>query len=405
MLTNNKQITDQFDLKFHIALLGTPLLLLIVYWSIFFNGISQYQSILTLTLVCIIYILGYSLSYYLHQGRLSRANEHLHQMHHINAISLELVHFANQYENEASFLNALLKKAVSCINGAEMGTIIRIDPNTKNLFFESSVGIDLNKLRRINFNLEQSFEHRFTHGKCDRVVIIDDMTHINDESTLNKNEQMLLSSAPIMPICSTLSSPIHIDGELYGLLNLDSGSLNAFNQYDCHLVELLTHEAANVINIYHKSKAIQKLTFRNQLTQLYNQQGFEKKSRQWKLKPHFGSYLLLIKIKNLNAYNKHEGYQAGDKVIQLLSHHLQALWLNEAIVAYFGGNEFIILCHGPEQQLEYQLKQLGADIHNASIDANIEPITIKYGIGGYQKNWKTSYQDARKMLKQDTLNE
>lgn len=398
MFTNNKTITDQLDLKLHIALLGTPIALLILYWSAFFSGISKYQSILTLSLVCIIYILGYSLSYYLHQGRLNRANEHLHQMHHINDISLELMHFSNQYENEASFLNALLKKAVTCIDGAEMGTIIRVDSNTQNLFFESSVGIDLNILRQIDFHLEQSFEYRYTDGHCDRVVIIDDMTHINKKSTLNKNEQKLLRSAPNIPIYSTLSSPIHIDGKLYGLLNLDSGSLNAFNQYDCHLVKLLTHEAANAINLYHKTKALQKLTYRDQLTELYNQYGFEKKCQQWKSKPHFGSYLLLVTINNLNLYNQNKDYQEGNKAIQLLSHHLQQQWLSEAIIAYFGGNEFIILCHGPEQQTHYQLKQLQSDIKMASTETNLIPITISYGISRYQSNWNISYQHARQAL-------
>ncbi len=322
-------------------------------------------------------------------------------MHHINDISLELINFSNQYENEASFLNALLKKAVTCIDGAEMGTIIKVDPITQNLLFESSVGIDLNTLRQIDFHLEQSFEYRLTNGHCDRVVIVDDMTHINENSTLNKEKQLLLQKAAIMPIYSTLSSPIRIDGKLYGLLNLDSGSLNAFNQYDCHLVKLLTHEAAHAINLYHKTKGIQKLTYRDQLTKLYNQYGFEKACQQWKAKPHFGSYLLLIKINNLHLYNKNGGYQAGNKAIHLLSYHLQKQWLNEAIIAYFGGNEFIILCHGPKEHTQNQLKQLQSNIQKASISADIRPIKIHYSSSHYLDDWNISYQHALQALKAD----
>ncbi|MCL1127181.1 diguanylate cyclase domain-containing protein [Shewanella surugensis] len=400
MLHNNKNIIEQFDLKFHLVLLGSPLILLILCWMIFFSAISQYQSMLTLSLVCIIYILGYSLSYYLHQGRLNRATEHLQQMHCINDITFELIPFSDQYENEASFLNALLKKAVSCIDGAEMGTIIRIDPSSNALYFESSVGIDLNKLRQVDFNLNQSFEHRFTDGRCDRVVIIDNMKHINEQNTLTKNEKTILFNAPIIPIYSTLSSPIHIDGQLYGLLNLDSGSLNAFNEYDSHLVKLLTHEAANAINLYQKSKEIQKLTFHDPQTGLYNRNGFEKNRLEWKIKPHFGSYLVLLNIDNLTSYNKTAGYDAGNKAIHLLCHHLQARWKGEQLMAYLGGNEFIMLCHGPQSQLKTQLIDLQSELIPASQQVNLTLIKINFGIATYQGQWDAAFLNAKHALKQ-----
>ncbi|MEC4727013.1 hypothetical protein HWQ46_15810 [Shewanella sp. D64] len=62
---------DSLDLKFHLSLLGVPLLLICFIW-IFFNADLNSDDLLKLLLICNIYILGYSLSYYLHQARLNR---------------------------------------------------------------------------------------------------------------------------------------------------------------------------------------------------------------------------------------------------------------------------------------------------------------------------------------------
>jgi hypothetical protein len=152
-----KKKIDALDFKTHLALLGVPLLLLFICWIIFFSISANQSSVANLLLISIIYLFGYSLNYYFHQGRLSRLWEHLQQVVHVNETTFELVNIANQYQDETAFLNALLNKAVSCIDGAEMGTIIRVEPDSGSLSFESAVGIDINKLRKLNIHLEQSF--------------------------------------------------------------------------------------------------------------------------------------------------------------------------------------------------------------------------------------------------------
>ncbi|MGS0728742.1 deoxyguanosinetriphosphate triphosphohydrolase, partial [Shewanella sp. 0m-11] len=64
-----KKKIDSVGLKTHLALLGTPMLLLLIGWGIFFRISPTPNSVANLVLVAIIYLLGYSLSYYFHQGR------------------------------------------------------------------------------------------------------------------------------------------------------------------------------------------------------------------------------------------------------------------------------------------------------------------------------------------------
>ena len=372
-----KKKIDSLDWKTHLALLGVPLMLLFICWSFFFSITASPNAVANLLLVGIIYLLGYSLNYYFHQGRLTRLWEHLQQVVHVNETTFELVNISSHYQDETAFLNALLNKAVSSVDGAEMGSIIRVEPNTGALSFESSVGIDINKLRLLNINLKQSFEYRLTKGKCDRVVVIDDMEAINSRSSLSSSDQNILLDAPSTAIRSTLSSPIHIDGQLYAMLNLDSGKVKAFSHYDRNLVAILTHEAANAISLYQKNHKINLLANFDSLTELYNRQRFEALVKEWKLKPHFGCYLILIDLDNLKAINDQHGHTAGDAALQKLSGLLKAQWHEKQLVARYGGDEFIALCHGPLERVENEISHIETALSERG------GISFSYGIEQY----------------------
>ncbi|CAM2788908.1 sensor domain-containing diguanylate cyclase [Shewanella amazonensis] len=346
---------DTLGLRYHLMLLLTPLSVFVGIFYLFSPAGSLPWMILLL--VCLVYLMGYSLSYYLHQGRLQRLWDHLEQVVSINEASMELIHLSSQYQNEHAFLDALLNKAVSVINGAEMGSIIRVDPDTHKLMFESAVGLDLSRLKTIDFSLEQSFEYRMTKGRCDKVVVIDDMQHINAQSTLTPAEQHILLTAAKQPIRSTLSSPIHIDGKLYAMLNLDSSHLAAFSDYDRNLVAILTHEAASAIALYQKSREIQRLANFDILTGLHNRQYFESQVSKWP-KSRLGSYLTVLDLDNLKVLNDSQGHQAGDEALAKLADALKMIWPQNSLISRFGGDEFVILTQGSEEQLLERLAQL-----------------------------------------------
>ncbi|MCL1140204.1 sensor domain-containing diguanylate cyclase [Shewanella pneumatophori] len=406
-----KKKIDSLDLKTHLALLGAPMLLLLIVWAVFFSISNNPNSVANLVLVAIIYLLGYSLSYYFHQGRLNRLWEHLQQVIHVNDTTFELVNIANQYQDERAFLDALLKKAVSSIDGAEMGSIIKVDSQSGELHFESTIGIDIEKLRSVQFNLKQSFEYKLTKGKCDRVVVIDDMANINAHSSLSTTEQQVFLSAPLYPIRSTLSSPIHIDGALYGMLNLDSATAKAFSHYDRNLVAILTHEAANAIALYQKTRQINLLANYDSLTELYNRQRFEQGVKQWKIKPHFGSYLIVLDLDNLKVINDNYGHLVGDKAIQTFATALKQIWHQKHLIARYGGDEFIALCHGPQAQIEADLQQLQQTLFSQQMaisnpgsqteTLSTENISFSYGIANYQGHLDASFRVADKMMYQN----
>ncbi|PTA49442.1 sensor domain-containing diguanylate cyclase [Shewanella morhuae] len=383
-----RKTIDRLDYRYHLLLLIVPICLFVLLFI--FNAPTENWTILPLLFVCIIYIFAYSLTYYLHQGRLTRLWQHLEQVVTMNDAIYELAHLSSHYKNEHAFLDALLNKAVYVINGAEMGSIIKVNENNNKLHFEAGVGLDLTKLRLLDFTLEQTFEYRLTKGRCDQVVVVNNIENINAGSTLSKEDQQVLLTASKQPIRSTLSSPIRIDGRLYGMLNLDSSSVGAFSDYDRNLVSILTHEASNAIALYQKSQQITKLANFDSLTGLYNRKNFEDELQHWQQKPHLGSFLLIIDMDNLKAINDAYGHQMGDIAIIQTANAILKCWQNNAIISRFGGDEFVVLCHGPQTQIEQDLENMRKNLNHES-ELNL---SFSYGIAIFENDWSQSFKIA-----------
>ncbi|MGI2066488.1 sensor domain-containing diguanylate cyclase [Shewanella sp. MF08487] len=383
-----RKTIDRLDYRYHLLLLIVPICLFILLFI--FNAPTENWTILPLLFVCIIYIFAYSLAYYLHQGRLTRLWQHLEQVVTMNDAIYELAHLASHYKNEHDFLDALLNKAVYVINGAEMGSIIKINETNNKLYFEAGVGLDLAKLRQLDFTLEQTFEYRLTKGRCDQVVVINNIENINADSGLSKEQQQVLLTVSKQPIRSTLSSPIRIDGQLYGMLNLDSSSVGAFSDYDRNLVSILTHEASNAIALYQKSQQITKLANFDSLTGLYNRKNFEDELQHWQQKPHLGNFLVIIDMDNLKAINDVYGHQTGDIAIIRTANAILSYWQNKAIISRFGGDEFVVLCHGPQTQIEQDLDNMRKTL-NQNSELNL---SFSYGIAAFEGDWSQSFKTA-----------
>lgn len=385
-----RKTIDRLDYRYHLLLLIVPLCLFVLFFIL--NIPSSNWTYLPILFVCIIYIVTYSLIYYLHQGRLTRLWQHLEQVVSINDAIYELAHLSSHYKSEHAFLDALLNKAVNIINGAEMGSIIKVNEDN-HLQFESAVGIDIVSLRKLNLTLFQSFQFLLTEGKCDRVVVVDNMENINAGSTLSIEDQQILLSASKQPIRSTLSSPIRVDGKIYGMLNLDSSQVGAFSDYDRNLVSILTHEASNAIALYQKSLQITKLANFDSLTGLYNRKNFEDALQHWQHKPTVESFLLLLDMDNLKTINDTYGHHTGDQAIKRIATTLLTHWRSQALIARFGGDEFVVLCHGPRENIEATLADTTQMLHSDELK-----LDFSYGMAPYTDDWSQSFKQADRAM-------
>jgi diguanylate cyclase (GGDEF)-like protein len=380
--TNNRDIS----VKQHLLLLVIPLLLISLVIFVLVESVNAY---LYLSLVCIGYIISYLLTYFIHKQNIQRLWQHLDQVVRINDTTYELVNLSSQYDSEKTFLDALLQKAVNAIDDAEMGSIILVDHSANRLVFESVVGLNIDLLRSIHFTLDETFLYRKTEGRVDKTVLINNMRLINSKTTLTDDEQFVLLNASEKPICSTLSSPIRIDGELYGMMNLDSSKMEAFGEYDINLVNILTSEAANAISLYQKSKKIEVMASVDGLTELYNRKKFDAAISQWQHDPNLASYVVILDMDNLKPLNDLYGHHAGDSALKTFAQSLKSMWHPDYLVARYGGDEFVALCLGPLDKLEAQIIQLAQDLSQLT-----PAIQFSYGIAQYQHDWQSAFKLA-----------
>ena len=89
--------------------------------------------------------------------------------------------------------------------------------------------------------LEDSFLWRFTDGRLDKPIIIDDIQKI-----ANEFPEVVPPDYDLV-IQSSLTTPITVNGELYALVNVDSCRKGIFDDYDLEMMTLLQTQIELVI--------------------------------------------------------------------------------------------------------------------------------------------------------------
>ncbi|MCL2912878.1 sensor domain-containing diguanylate cyclase [Shewanella corallii] len=380
------------DLRHHMFYLVMPLVIFVGLFLVVLGPTNIPWTLLGVAIAC--YLLCWGLDYVVCQRKLNDMCKHLEKVVQVNQTTYELMGLSSNYENEPEFLEALLRRSVDLVPGAEMGCIIILDEETQTLKFQTAIGMDLDLLQSLQLPLANSFSYRLTEGKCDRVVTINDMRGLNAETSFTQAQQDALMNAAHKPILSTLSSPIYVNGKLYAMMNLDSSQLDAYGSYDQSLASILTHEASNAISLYHKSRQIAELASRDSLTGLYNRTRFQELLMTWSKDHALECQLVVIDMNNLKSLNDEHGHQAGDKALIKLADTLKQYWGEQALLARFGGDEFVVLRHGSPLSVTMELSEI-----RASLDSQPGyPVRFSAGLAPFVNNWSKAFKQADRAM-------
>jgi len=88
---------------------------------------------------------------------------------------------------------------------------------------------------------------------------------------------------------------------------------------------------------------IEQLSYRDQLTGLYNRRFFDEEARRLDTSRNLPLSLVLIDVNGLKLTNDAFGHIMGDELLQRISTILQQYFRAEDIVARYGGDEFVVL--------------------------------------------------------------
>jgi diguanylate cyclase (GGDEF)-like protein len=267
---------------------------------------------------------------------------------------------------------------------AEYGSLLIYDEEEKTLVAKASVGKDLAVLN----------EDKGTVGK--RIA----------EQVLRNGKPLVVSDIgntklPPAPADrkyktrSFLSYPIVIGSRKIGVLNVtDKIDGSAYNQYDLELLNAVTPQLAvalDRVKLERRAGKYEQLSITDSLTGLLNRRYLEerldeeiKRSRRYGYSMSF----MMIDVDEFKSYNDKFLHTAGDKVLQMLAHHMKDCLRGADVAARYGGEEFSILL--PQTALT-EARAIAERLREkvASADFPNRQVTISIGIAAFAPNIKT----------------
>ncbi len=305
--------------------------------------------------------------------------------HYVNAqhILLSIANEIISVEDASTMYNIFLSKAIELVHGAEKGSMLLLNTDAS-LDFVAAKGFDLEALKKINLNAYDSFLALNRTQLRVEPYIINDMYQHNNQA-LDSDTLYELERITGLDIKSTLTAPILVDGEIYGMINLDSSQIGAFKPADITSMLFFTTQLSFAIKNRELVDRTRYLSQYDSLTGIFNRSYFEEtfstyQDRVFKGK---GTFLLLIMDLNyLKKINDNFGHNAGDKALRTFVEEIRNDLPQGTVLARYGGDEFIAIM--PDMSVDEGHAILDASItrfKDLYIHFNNVRIPIRYSYG------------------------
>jgi diguanylate cyclase (GGDEF)-like protein len=155
------------------------------------------------------------------------------------------------------------------------------------------------------------------------------------------------------------------------------------SHYQTMSTSLLEYQHELEEKVKERTAELNRLSTLDPLTELYNRRGFEihmKEYLQSWQKDHEPFGLINVDVNEFKLINDRLGHAAGDFVLQKIASHLLSVVDKKGVVARWGGDEFLILVRGKQEQDRIS-KRLHDDKLLHGIDFNGDQIFLQFSIG------------------------
>ncbi|QEK11557.1 sensor domain-containing diguanylate cyclase [Crassaminicella thermophila] len=299
-------------------------------------------------------------------------------------ISNSIIHMKNMDELLQLFVDSI----VQIFDKADTASILI--KNDDGLFEYKAVhGFDLDKLSEIKLSIDETFLASTNYKKS---IIIKNPKLFN-YNNIKKYHYNLLTNQHALDIKSTICTPILIDDQLYGIINVDSIYQNVFfTKEDLAIMEYLAGQLSvsmkNVL-LFEKTlflsryDGLTKLYHRHYFDELYN--NIFERAKRYNEK----FCLCIIDLNNFKQINDKYGHLAGDLVIQYFSDMLKKHVRASDLIGRFGGDEFILLfINTDKKQVQKKLASLSKIISQnpLSYENNKFYVQFSYGISSFPED-------------------
>jgi diguanylate cyclase (GGDEF)-like protein len=140
-----------------------------------------------------------------------------------------------------------------------------------------------------------------------------------------------------------------------------------------------------VENINTAKSRIRALSERDELTSLYNMRAFARLAEQEHdaaSRAERNYSILMVDIEHLKVVNDTYGHEAGSRAVTLVAEALLRLTRSSDVVARYGGDEFIVLLSGVDQQIAEEVAQRVRNVvFSTTLEVDVKMVRIKVNVG------------------------
>lgn len=286
-------------------------------------------------------------------------------------------------------LQVILDKAIEIIPNAQKGSILIYDGEV--LRFRAVKGYDYNVYKDVSLKINELLQFNSTdfYQPC----IVSNPESYNRDHMESKNYKIFKESKGF-EMKSILSCAIVVDGNFYGIINLDNlEDPNAFTENDKPIIKHLSAQIGIALKNTLLIERILYLSRHDSLTAIYNRGYFEellsKAYHQCKSDDSELTFVM-FDLNNLKQTNDTYGHEAGDLMLKKFVKTVQGNISPDDTFARLGGDEFAaFFINKNKNEVERIIDKIKNDLDNNPFTycGNVVgAISFGYGIATYPQD-------------------
>jgi diguanylate cyclase (GGDEF)-like protein len=289
--------------------------------------------------------------------------------------------------DEAEVFSTILDYSFRILNSATLGSVLVLDEGY--LVVAASRGLEEDYARTFRIRLEDTWQHKQARGRLTDALIATAQT-LREADALVDNWSRHHRSV--------ISTPLFVEGRLYGLLNVDSLKARSFRHEDLEVMRWFRAQIEVCLlarELFSKALAESRV---DGLTKFLSRSAFDERFQQ--TVEHCNRYgevftLGMFDVDGLKSVNDNFGHGAGDHLLRSVCEVLKQTARKTDLVGRYGGDEFVALYHNTDAQtmteraagLSEHLKSRPPEFHGQTI-----PASFSYGFADFPGDGK-SFQD------------
>ncbi|MCH4889734.1 sensor domain-containing diguanylate cyclase [Acidaminobacter sp. JC074] len=313
-------------------------------------------------------------------------NSQLNKILKANELVIEIKDIVDHANDLTKMYDYLLEKINTVIPAAKRACILKINSND-DLYIDADYGFEKSYIEDMVIPFKKSYAARHLAGNYDKSIIIDEI----DKKYLDLLPDGTKLEAEFI-LRSNITTPLVINGSLYGILSVDSDTSHVFDDVDLNLLDYIKIQIERAIVKFKNMRKVKRDSIIDPLTGIFNRRH---------LVDLFDTYvmdanelaksfvLVLFDLDKLKKVNDSYGHVAGDQVIKQFAFVIENEIRDSDVIARIGGDEFVgIFWDIEEKHILNRLENWKDlfDTHPISYEGNTIITKFSYGIASYPKH-------------------